>query len=238
MVSLKHSTQNDTRFADLLKDVRKLGGDTAEGRDAKARLAIRVVRAASDGVITLDVETDAATGKPLPDAAYQIYDEYLKADSKKAVYEHSKGGIKKEASLLRTLIRFGSLTTVDAVDVLNRAVTIHGNLDVKERLSAYPAFVEVAKAQLADGQTDDALTDGQLEQACRKAEGEPKGQAAFIKAAAKALEKAQSAEDADPALTDRLQAALAEVGACLAYLDSKGKRAALMAQLAALDAAA
>lgn len=237
MVSLAHKPQNDTRFADLMKDVRKLGADTAEGRDAKPRLALRIVRAAADGVIDLTVEKDAA-GKPLPDAAYNIYDEYLKADSKKAVYEHSKGGVKKGASELRQLIRFGSMTTVDAVDVLNRAVTIHGNLDVKERQSAFPAFLAVAREQLADGQSDTALTDGQIEQAMRKDAAEPKGQADFLKSASKALEKALDAEDGDAALADRIKSALAEVGACLAYIDSKAKRAALLAELAKLDAAA
>lgn len=230
MVSLAHKTQNDNRFADLMSDVRELGRETATGRDAKAKLALRIIKAAADNVIDLTPDPDTKL-----DAAYDIYDAYLKADSKKAVFDHTKGGIKKGASEVRTLINMGLMTTVDAVDVMNRTVTIHGNLDPKDRQSAFPAFMAVARAQLNSSDTD--LSDDELQSLCLKQSADPKGQAAYIKAAAKALEKALAAEDADPKLADNVQALLDGADAIIGFLAKREERQKLLASLAALDAA-
>ena len=231
MASLAHKTTNDTRLADLMNDVRQLGRDTAEGRDAKPRLALRIVKAAADNVLDLTPDPDTKL-----DAAYDIYDAYLKADSKKAVFDHTKGGVKKGASEVRQLILMGLMTTVDAVEVLNRTVTIHGNTEVKDRQSAFPAFMAVCRAQLDS--SDTALSDDEIQALCLKPNSEPKGQAAYLKAAAKAFEKALAADDADPAIADNVQALIDGAGSLIAFLGKKADRAKLMAELAKLDAAA
>ena len=50
MVSLAHKPTNDHRFDDMLKDVRELGRESAMGKDALPKLALRAIAAAAAGV--------------------------------------------------------------------------------------------------------------------------------------------------------------------------------------------
>lgn len=229
---------NDHRLADLMRDVAAYGGKQGEGRRGKELLAMRVIRAAADCVITLEV-TKGPDGKNLPDDAHKVYAAYLAADSKKNAMDHTKDGIKKNASELRQIIGMGLMTTLGdggPVDVFNRMVSIHQGLAVEERISAFPAFVAVARQQLAS--PDSPLTDNELAACCRKGETDAKTQAAYIKAAAKALEKALSAPDADPALAERIGLLADGAAAIMGMIDRAAARRELMAQLAVLDRAA
>lgn len=165
MGNLAHNPVNDTRFNDLINEVKQFGRDAAEGKDALPKLAIRVVRAANDGVIS-----SASPQQPgeLDDAA-KIYGEYALAESKKAIHEHTAGGRKANESKLRTLIRFGEPRVgIDPVVVLDRAIELRKELQEsgEKCKPSYAAFVDVARAQLA---TDQQLSDDDIALAVIKA---------------------------------------------------------------------
>lgn len=137
----------------LLDDVTTLGNDAAEGKDALPKLAVRVVRAANDGIISADKAKKG--GK---DDATLIYEQYVNAESKAALHEMTDAGRKANVSKMRKLIEFGAYVNADAVDVLDRAVRLRHEMAEAELpvQSAYPAYVSVARAQLdADRDLDD-----------------------------------------------------------------------------------
>lgn len=234
---MTNALANSASRSDFFKDVAQLGRDTAEGKDAKPRLALRTVIAARDGAITLEVTKDA-NGKPQPDDAYAVYDKYLDAEAKKARFEHTKDGIKKGASEIRTFIKLGLSTAIDPVRLMDKAEAIHAELDQKARKSAFPALLAVARAQLEDGQSDTMLSDDQIRAACSKDGVEPKSQAAYLKSALKALEKSLEADDADSALAEKINLLIDGAGAVLQMIERSEQRLALLAQLQALDTAA
>lgn len=156
--------KNDNRFSDLMKKVAKFGEESSLGRDSLPKLAHAVVQAAADGV--LDLETKDKNGN---DCAAQVYDKYVAAESKKAVHEHSEGGKKANVSKLRQLISVGCSTTIDAVDLMQRAFQAREAMQADDNKvkPAYPFYVEVAREQLKE---KSALTQRQLERlACKDA---------------------------------------------------------------------
>lgn len=137
------------------KAVKSMGADAGEGSTALVRLALATVRAASDGIISAEKRTGSK------DDAALIYEAYMSENSKKSG-EFSAGGAKANASKLRQIIQMGSMTTCDPVDVCDRAVAAHKEMQKDEgvKLKAlYPALVDVAREQLA---TDTDLTDEQI----------------------------------------------------------------------------
>lgn len=187
MTTLAHSPANDTRMTDLMSDVREFGRSLAAGKDSLPMLAVRVVRAANDGVISTEKDKDGT------DDATRIYTEVMKSASKKAIHEHTAGGIKANASKLRQLIIMGAMTTCDPVDVLNRAIVARGQMveaDQKVR-PAYPAYIEVARAQL---EQPDALSDEQITGAMLKPEREDKTAEDVLNGVLKTLDKLISGE--------------------------------------------
>lgn len=139
------SLKNDKRKADLFKSVSKLGEEASLGRDSLPKLAHAVVKAAADGVIDLD--TKDAKGN---DAAFEIYEKYATAESKKALHEHSAGGKKANVSKVRQLIAMGVMSGIDAVEVMQSAFEARENMinDSQKVKSAYPFYVDVAREQL------------------------------------------------------------------------------------------
>lgn len=135
--------KNDKRMSDLNKLVKKLGEEAADGKDSLPKLAHAVVKAAADGVITG------------PDAG-DIYKRYAKAESSKAIHEHSAGGLKANTSKLRQLIDMGNMTTVDGVIVMDEAKQARDRMIKRasepqsgiKLKAAYPFYVDVARAQL------------------------------------------------------------------------------------------
>lgn len=153
--------KNDTRLDDLKSLVRELGRESASGRDAKAKLALQVVRAAYDGVIG-------------PDEVEMIYQEYASAESKKSIHDHSTGGLKANVSKLRQVVALGCLPQVDGPALLDTVTDIrddlrHGDEKLK---AAFDAFVDVARAQLK--QPDNLLDGDALRALCVKPESADK----------------------------------------------------------------
>lgn len=204
---------NDKRKSELLKQVSKLGEESALGGDALPKLAHAVVRAAADGVINL-TDKDAKGN----DAAHELYTRYANSESKKALHEHSAGGFKGNVSKLRQLISMGIMTTVDAVEVMNEAFKARENMiaDSVKVKSAYSYYVDVAREQL---KSDKKLTERELEAIAMKDEPAAKTLKGELERVQKILEGLVTGEnrdklkDADPlteqafnAIRDRLNA--------------------------------
>ncbi len=145
--SLETSTpehlKNDKRFADMMKLVRKFGEESSLGKDSLPKLAQYVVQKAAEGV--LDTETKNAKGE---DQATIIYEAYVRAESNKAIHEHS--GTRANASKLRQLIKVGNMTGIDAVQLMQDAFDAREAMQADDNKvkPAYPFYVEVARAQL------------------------------------------------------------------------------------------
>ena len=214
MTSLAHNAKNDTRFDDLVKDIRQFGRDAAEGKDALPKLAIRVISAADDGVIsTYDPKVH---GKDNPDDAAKIYEEYATSESKKAIHEHSAGGLKANVSKLRQLITFGSNPNCDAMAVTDKALKVRKELsdaDIKVK-GAYPALVDIARAQNAQ---DTELTDEQIRETVAKGEAEEPTVEKELTAIHKRLERLITGEkgpqDQDPLVIQAEEAIRARLAA-------------------------
>lgn len=152
---------NDTRLSDFLASVREFGRDAASGKDALPKLAISVVSAAADGVI------DQAKDQDGKDGATRIFEEYTRAEGKKAIHNRSPESVKAQVSKLRQLINFGSNPKFDGVEVINEAFEVRTRfmdegIEVKP---AYAAYVDVAREQLKQ---DTQLTTNQIESVVAK----------------------------------------------------------------------
>ena len=201
MVSLAHNTTNDTRFDDLRKEIREDGKESGKGKDALPRVALRLTRAAADGVINLDKDSD---GK---DAVSKLYDDYIKSESKQAV--HDKNGVKANASKWRQFVELGLNPNCDGVAVLDRAVMIRDGefqQDAKSVKGAFPAYLDVARAQKT---SDTELTDDEIRTAVRKADGKEATVEGELKRAATILDRLVTGEkglrDNDPSITQALE---------------------------------
>lgn len=157
------TNQPEDLSKEFFADIRKFGRQSGEGASALPRLALRVIRAAADGILG----TEKPTGGK--DDATIIYEAYTAEDSKKA--EHSAGGAKANASKLRQLITMGCMTTCDPVDVADRAVRKWNDMTAAELKPKplYAGLVDVARAQCNQ---DVALTDDGIEEALTKTPAE------------------------------------------------------------------
>ena len=157
------TNQPEDLSKEFFADIRKFGRQSGEGASALPRLALRVIRAAADGILG----TEKPTGGK--DDATIIYEAYTAEDSKKA--EHSAGGAKANASKLRQLITMGCMTTCDPVDVADRAVRKWNEMTAQELKPKplYAGLVDVARAQCSQ---DVALTDDGIEEALTKTPAE------------------------------------------------------------------
>ena len=216
--------RNDNRLNDYLSDARSYGRDAATGGDAWPKMIVRTVSAAADSVITKD-------------DAEMIVSAFIEAQGKKAVHERTTASLKKTKSEIAKTIEFGALTTVDAVEVIGRAVTIYGNMQV-ERKSAVNAYLQVVRNQLKA--PDYALTDDEIEQAMAKDDAKPRTIEQQLKAALKAVEAALklNEESDNPIALEGATAAKAALEAQIANLEHAAQVAEARARLAALGVAA
>lgn len=162
MTNLAHSPVNDQRFDDLMKEIKGFGRDAAQGKDSLPKLAHKVVRAASDGIIDTNKDQQGT------DAAARIYSAYAAEQSAKSIHDHTESGIKANASKLRKLIEMGVMPIIDPVDVMNRAYSIRDGLHKagEDLKPAYASYVDVARAQLdSPGR---ALSDDEIKAAVSK----------------------------------------------------------------------
>lgn len=141
---------NDQRLKKLVSQVGSLGAEASLGADALPKLAHAVVTAAAEGVIDLATKHKLRDGKSMGDVATFLYEKYAAQESSKAIHEHSKAGIKGNASKLRQLVSLGLMTTVDGVEVMNNAFTARDNMmkDDNKVKPAYVYYVEVAREQI------------------------------------------------------------------------------------------
>jgi len=166
-----NSNDNIRSFRDeVLKDAKKLGGEAALGGDALPKLALRVLKAADDGIITTD--KDSTTGK---DDVDRIYEEYLEGYGKKAIYENTEQGKKANASKLRQVARLGiergsKYDPIEAVDTMKNMREEAKAKDVKVK-AMYPCIVDLARSQL---KLDRQITREEIEEIITKREAEVK----------------------------------------------------------------
>lgn len=208
---------NDTRLADLNKQLTALGKESVN--TAKPKLALTVARAAQDRVI---VEDDAKA----------TFDQYLAAQAKAAAASSLAAGggdtnpdsYKSNLSKHRQCIRVGALPNVDGVDTLNRAIEVRASL-VKagqKTKATYQAIVDAAVKQCK--QPEVPLTNEELADIVRKADKEETEDSILndligtYKTIGKRLDRAQT--DA-PHVVPKIEAALAAIGEAITALDGE-----------------
>ena len=167
--------------------VREFGRLAAQGKDSLPMLAVATVRASANGYIDTVKDANGV------DDAHRVYSEYAKANSKKAVHEHTKDGVKANASKVRQFIEFGALTTCDPIDVLNRAIVLRKEMVAAEEKvrPAYHGYLEVARTQKG---VDRPLTDDELKHAVRKPAAEDKTEEGELEKAHKILDRLVTGE--------------------------------------------
>lgn len=229
-------SNNAKRMSELMKQVGKLGEEASLGKDSLPKLAHAVVKAAADGVI--DLETKDAKGN---DAAHQLYEKYAAMESKKAIHEHSSGGKKANVSKLRQLIAMGTMTTIDAVEVMQRAFQARENMMREDGVKvkpAYPFYVDVAREQQ---KSKKPLSDRELEDIVQKDAPAAKTLEGELKRVMSILEGLVTGENRDKikdtdALTEAAFQAIKERQAKLATMKARAelekKAAALGLKLA------
>lgn len=216
---MTNTLSNSAALEDLRKEaisnVKELGREAAVGEDALPKLALKVVAWAAAGTFG-------------EDDAKMLYDNYTDAMSKKAI--HSDGGKAANTSKLRQLLKMGSMTTIDPEDVIERAVVLHKDMraaKIKTK-SAYAAYVDVAKAQIAAPNAD--LTDDEIKAAMSRSEKE-KSAETCLKAAKKQLEEALQFDMQDDE-REAAATALAQVDSALTALvtreEAETKRAKIL----------
>ena len=188
-----HADQtNDTRLEEGVKFIRELGRDAALGKDSLPKLAFQFTKMAQEGTIDLEKKYEGDElpkgGKYKYDDAEFLFNEYSKAEGKKAIHERSTGGLKANISKARQFVAFGALTTCDAQDVLERAAAVRKQmiLDSSKVKSAYAAYVDVAREQQ---KLDTDMTEDQLRAVIAKPEKTSPELRKIIEGLAKKLEK-------------------------------------------------
>jgi hypothetical protein len=154
-LSLAHDTQNDTRTEEFKAFVRERGREAALGKDALPSLAIGFIRAVYDGAWDMDKDANGEDG------AVRMFKMYAASEGKKAIHNRTEQSVKVQSSKFRQLGNFAGNPKWDAVDITNRAFTIHQKAldeDV-EMKSAFPAYVDLAREQL---KRDDAMSDDEI----------------------------------------------------------------------------
>lgn len=221
-MSLAHNTSNSVALEqdrrDFFSDVRELGRQSALGTDALPRLAVRVVRAVTAGVIG-------------PDDMKQVYEDYTKAESDKLV--HTAKGKAANTSKLKQIATAAAMPSIDFEDVLTRACGLHADMrkaEIKVK-SAYAAYVDVARAQIAAPNAD--LTDDEIRDAMAS-DPKEKDAKGFLRAAAKAIEKALGLPDLRVDERELAEVALARTSEALSMLVTREEFAAKQAQLVSL----
>lgn len=229
-------------FDDLVKEAQVLGGDKAKGDDSFAKLFLRLVRAAAEGIIDLEKNKH---GDGVDDTRF-IYTKFSGARNKKAIHERTDTGFKVQVSKLRSAANVGVMTTCDAIDLFNRAPALHKQMvDGGEKVkSAYAAYIDVARAQIAAGKAGNGdLSDDEIKDAMRKKEAEEPTLDKFLQAEVKRMEKVISGENGfkcqDQRLLDaydKVRDLYADVAKKAAVDETQNQLAALQTKLATLCA--
>lgn len=218
------SIPNDTRLQDAINRFRGYGRKKAQGGDAWPMALLDAVEQAREGVFT-------------PDMTELLLSEYIDAGNMKAIHDRTIASAKKSKSELKRAIDMGALTTIDAVDVMGRAVTIFRDM-TEEKKSTVNAYMQVIRDQLKA--PDYALTDADIKQAMTKDDAKARSIQARLKAALKEVEKAIAENDeADDKIDlDYAATAKAALEKQIATLTHAAEVAEARARLRALGVAA
>jgi len=217
-MTLSNSDAREQLRREKLAEVRELGRDSAKGKDSKPVFALKAVQWAQDGIFSAD-------------DAKLLYEDYVDSESKKLI--HSDNGKQANASKLKQILTLGGMTTVDGVDVLNRAAEAHRNMRIAglKPKDAYTGFVDVARAQIAAPNAE--LDDDAIKEVLSKSTKEKSADDMF-KAAAKNIEKALEMQLNDDE-RQRATEALDKVNSALASFISRAEREEKLAKIAELQ---
>ncbi len=154
---------NDTRLKDLMKEVREYGRDAALGKDSLPKLAVRVVRASNDGVITTEKDKDGT------DDAKRLYQRVRRRRGQEGhprAHRERQEVEREQAPPARHLRRTHHLRPGRGAQPRHRPAPADGA--AKETVKpAYAGYVDVAREQI---KTDRALDDEELKGVLRKKE--------------------------------------------------------------------
>lgn len=130
--------KNDTRLEDLDARLEAAGETVGTSKDVLINVALDLVRAAADGYLK-------------PGQAQGRYEAYLRGMSRKAVHEHSVGGVTANTSKMKKIIELGCLPNVDGIGVLDMVLDVRSDLKARgvKVQGGYKAMVEAARVQLA-----------------------------------------------------------------------------------------
>jgi hypothetical protein len=161
---------NDNRFKDLLSQVRADARNKASADRSKAVLFGRVIKGAVEGYID---STKDKHGKGIDDAK-MIYDVFIKGYSDKDPNSHSPKGVAVHTSKLRGGVRWGEMSTLDALAELSRCVekykALRGVNEGKDVKPEFEALYSCSVKYLAPEQNGNPLSDEQIADCCRKPE--------------------------------------------------------------------
>lgn len=157
----------------------RIGADLAAGKDAWPKAALAACEAAALGVYTSD-------------DAEALFTRVVKASQLAAIHDRSDNGLAANVSKLRQCLHVGAKFGTDTLERAARLYAIHhGSAQLK---SAYPAYVDVARAQL---KADHLLDDDAILAAMSKGEAKASTAETKIKQAMKAIEAAQKLREAE-----------------------------------------
>lgn len=172
------SNSHDRAYFDACFDAQ--GEALAHGKDAWPKIALYATEAAACGQYTAD-------------DAEAIFTRVVKSAALASVHDRSENGLKANISKLRQFLHMGARFGTDTIESAARLyATLHAQ--GAELKSAYPAYVDVARAQL---KADALLDDADIERAMLKGDAKPSTSESKIKQALKAIEAAQKLREAE-----------------------------------------
>jgi hypothetical protein len=190
---MSDDTENNTlsnttmTFEAVLKQTREFGRDSGAGNEALPKLAVVVMRAATEGVITLDANKH---GEGIDDAKF-LYDEYVKSESKKAVHEQTADGKKAQVSKLRAIVKagVGSGTDYDGIVEFDKVLNARKAAITADPKSVKPAYHALIEASRKLVETNEPLTAEQIDAIVKKGETAQKTVEQELEGIKKKLEK-------------------------------------------------
>jgi hypothetical protein len=197
----------DTRLAETNKLIRKLGSESAHSVLAKPKMALAIVQARADGILS---DTDGQS----------TYDTYLEGrrnvlgKNPLGAGAEDAGSVKANVSKNTQLLKAAGLPGVDFPNVLERTTALRSTLlQADEKVKPmYDCYVDVARGQIKE--PDAALSDDAIIAVIKKADKAEKELVDKLIAAYKAARKLeeQLPIEAMTSVVDGYKAAIVEAG--------------------------
>lgn len=218
--STTYISNNADSFDAVIRDVRKLGADSARGADARPKLFERCVMGGYTGALMIDDKEAAKDKRKLGldprDHAAQIYDEYVATEAKKS--EHGEQTKKGKASVLRAAIQLGgrSLGGTDGIEIFETFKKVHAELRAQKGIKVWSAWEAFYRASLKQNESSVVLGEDEIAAAMRKEDAEPKDrdEGYFLRVAKENLDKALEKNERDETkhIREQLEGLLAALG--------------------------